>query len=371
MLFDRHSLVVVVGSGGVGKTTLAAALGVQAADSGLDTLVMTFDPSFRLKDALGVGDAVQDREVRVSLDAPGVLAASLLDARETFDRLVRRYAPDEAAARRILDNRFYQHLAGNLAGILEYMAVERLFEVAAEDRYDLIVLDTPPTRQALDFLQAPDRIVGFLDSGALGLALRPWFDAQGRLKATARLGGLGHRVEVFLDRVIGLDLLREMAEFFQAFAPLYEGFRERATNVQALLGAPETTFVLVAGPGEERIPETLFFARRLGEAGHHLGSLIVNMVHPRGTAPVTDMDEETAAGVRVFAWLGERDAQGLAALDTLLAPSQPLIDLPLLPDEPTDIPALRALGHIVGAKLAGSFREADRHEGRDLRARAR
>ena len=139
--------LAITGKGGVGKTTLAAALGLASAHEGHDTLVMTFDPSLRLKDTLGVGDEARDAEVRVAVETPGALYASLLDARRTFDRLVTRYAPDKKARQRILENRYYSHLAGRLAGILEYMAVERLFEIASEKRFDRIVLDTPPTRQ--------------------------------------------------------------------------------------------------------------------------------------------------------------------------------------------------------------------------------
>ena len=160
-ILDRP-LLLVVGAGGVGKTTLAAALGLTSAAEGTDTLVMTFDPSHRLKDALGVGEEAVDREVPVEVDTPGRLDVSLLNARRTFDELVSQYAPSEAAAERIFQNRFYHHLAGNLAGILEYMAVERLFEVSRSGRYQRIILDTPPTRQALDFLGAPDRMVEFL-----------------------------------------------------------------------------------------------------------------------------------------------------------------------------------------------------------------
>ena len=164
------------------------------------------------------------------------------------------------------------------------MAVERLFEVAGSGRYDRVILDTPPTRQALDFLEAPQRIIGFLDSGALRIALKPWFDEDGHLRTTRRLGFVGRNVEAFLDRIVGLEVLRDMAEFFGAFGPLYEGFRERATEVQALLRSPRTAFVLVSGPGEERVPDALFFARRLAEAGHHLGPVIVNRIHPRSPA---------------------------------------------------------------------------------------
>lgn len=135
LLSDEHPLLIFVGAGGVGKTTLAAAAGVVSARAGRDTLVMTFDPSLRLKDALGVGQEAKEHAVRVDLEAPGELHASLLDARRTFDRLVERYAPDPEARDRVLGNRFYQHLSGGLGGILEYMAVERLFEVAAAGRY--------------------------------------------------------------------------------------------------------------------------------------------------------------------------------------------------------------------------------------------
>jgi anion-transporting ArsA/GET3 family ATPase len=354
LISGRYPLIIVVGSGGVGKTTLAAALGVQAAREGCDTLVMTFDPSLRLKQALGVGEEAKLRETPVALDAPGSLHASLLDARQTFDRLIERYAPDEESRRRVLGNRFYQHLSGTLGGILEYMAVERLFEVATEGRYGQVVLDTPPTRQALDFLEAPARIVGFLDSGALRLALRSWFDEEGNLRATSRWGPLGRRAERFLDGVVGMDLLRDMAEFFQAFGPLYEGFRERAHQVEALLRSPRTLFVLVAGAGEERIADTLFFARRLEEAGYHLGPIVVNRVHPQflmdGAPPSTDPCRPN--GWELLTWAGGRDRRGLVELAKLLSREQPLVDVPLLPDEPTDLASLEALGKVLEGRLA-------------------
>lgn len=411
----EHPLLIFVGAGGVGKTTLAAAAGVAAARGGRDTLVMTFDPSLRLKDALGVGDAARGGEVRVDLAADGELWASLLDARRTFDRLIETYAPDAEARQRVLGNRFYQHLSGNLGGILEYMAVERLFEVAGAGRYGQVVLDTPPTRQALDFLGAPSRIVGFLDSGALKVALRPWFDEAGRFRGAARWGGLGRRFERFLDEVVGLDLLRDMAEFFQAFSPLYAGFRQRATEVEALLRSPRTLFVLVAGPGEERIADTLFFARRLQEAGYRLGPVVVNRVHPetadapprglletapgggaargpleaaaggggaRGVLETADapphgaLEAATSGGAahgrtrrggaargglpapgqvdgfELLAWLGERDGRGLAELARLLGDEQPLVHLPLRAEEPTDLASLADLGECLEDLLA-------------------
>ena len=363
LISERHPLLIFVGSGGVGKTTLAAAAGVLSARQGNDTLVMTFDPSLRLKQALGVGEEARHHEMPVSLDAPGALHASLLDARQTFDRLIERYAPDEESRQRVIENRFYQHLSGSLGGILEYMAVERLFEVATGGRYQQVVLDTPPTRQALDFLEAPARIVGFLDSGALRIALKDWFDEDGRLKAASRWGMLGRRAERFLDEVVGMDLLRDMAEFFQAFAPLYEGFRERARQVEALLRSPQTRFVLISGPGEERIPDTLFFARRLEQAGYHLGPIVVNRVHPRFLiegAPPSSTDLCYPNGWELLTWAGERDRRGLIELAKLLAREQAVVDLPLLPEEPTDLPSLEALGR----QLEGRLGEWARYVGR-------
>jgi len=344
-LFDRR-LLVVVGGGGVGKTTLAAALGLQSARDGADTLVMTFDPSLRLKDALGVGEAAKDQAVAVQAGTSGRLDVSLLDARRTFDRLIRRYAPDDGAAERIFTNRFYRDLAGHLAGILEYMAVERLFEVQAEGRYDRVILDTPPTRQALDFLEAPDRMVRFLDSGAVRLALKPWWEAGGGLKRISmRLAAKG--AEGLANRVIGARLLRDLVEFFRAFGPLYDGFRERADEVRRLLRAADTLFVLVSGPGEDRIPDTLFFARKLNEAGYRLGPIVVNQVHPVARRRGGPAPRQLRAGLELLEFLGDRDRRGLERLQSLLSRGEPLIAIPLQAAPPTDLKGLEALGRAV------------------------
>lgn len=344
-----------MGSGGVGKTTLAAALGLIAAREGNRTLVMTFDPSLRLRDALGVDDSQRQDEIEVPLESAGSLHASLLDAKQTFDRLVSRYAPDGKSRRRILQNRYYNHLAGGLAGILEYMAVERLFEAASADRYDRIILDTPPTRQALDFLEAPARIVGFLDSGALKMALRSWFDKDGHLRPTRHLGTLGRRFESYLDEVVGLDLLRDMVEFFHAFGPLFGGFRARAQEVEALLRSDATLFTLVSGPGEEKIPDTLFFARRLQEAGYHLGPIAVNRMHPAPELPVASIEStggNPLDGRQLLTWLGARDAKGFERLESLIEEDQPLVGIPLMASEPSDLQSLHELGELFVSRLA-------------------
>jgi anion-transporting ArsA/GET3 family ATPase len=273
---------------------------------------------------------------------------------------VRLYAPDEAARQRILTNRYYQHLSGSLSGVLEYMAVERLFEVATEGRYQQVILDTPPTRQALDFLEAPERIIRFLDSSVLKLAKKDWFDAEGKLKSTSRFRFVSRRIEGFLDRILGLQFLSEVAEFFQAFDPLYAGFRERADEVRRLLRSERTRFLLVTGPGEERIPDTFFFARKLQEAGFHLAGVVVNRTHPRLPAEIPaemlrcgkERRRGLEEGWRLLHWLGERDFEGLAQLRDLMGKeADSLIEVPMMAKEPTDLPSLAALGGDVYDRL--------------------
>jgi anion-transporting ArsA/GET3 family ATPase len=362
----KPPLVVVVGSGGVGKTTLAAALGLVSAQQGIDSLVMTFDPSLRLKDALGVGLAAEDEEIPVAVPPvavppaagnAGILNASLLDARRTFDRLIISEVEDEQERQRILGNRYYQHLAGHLGGILEYMAVERLYEVAQEGRYGRLVLDTPPTAQAIDFLEAPQRIVSFLDSGALKIALKPWFDEKGHLRGKFGLSFLAKPLEQFLDKIVGLQLLRDMSEFFQAFEPMFEGFRDRAREVEKLLRSPETVFVLVTGPGEARIPDTLFFARRLKEAGLRLGPIVVNRVHPH-YVPAGEEKEELREGLELLEWLGASHRKGIIELRRLLPPDQVVVELPLEAGEPTSLPALAKFGQDFQTRLEAAAKPA-------------
>jgi anion-transporting ArsA/GET3 family ATPase len=329
-------LIVVVGAGGVGKTTLAAALALGSAKEGRRTLVMTFDPSLRLKDALGVAEAAKDEPIRVMEDGPGFLDAALLDAKHTFDRLIRTYAPDPAAAKRIFSNRFYRDMAGNLSGILEYMAMERLFEMQASGRYDCIILDTPPTRQAMDFLQAPDRMMNLVDSKAIRFAMDPWWDDAGRKNLAFRIAVKG--AMELSDRIIGRRFLLDVVEFIRAFAPLFDGFRSRAEEVRNLLQADETRFLLVAGPGPDRVPDAMFFLRKLKETGHHLGPILVNQVHP-DPGPVAKNDE----GLTLLRFLAGRDQRGLALLRSLFPGERKIIPIALEPVPPADLRTLALL----------------------------
>ena len=336
-LLQGH-LIVVVGAGGVGKTTLAAALALQSAREGRRTLVMTFDPSLRLKDALGVGEAAKDEPVPVAGVGPGPLDAALLDAKRTFDRLIRTYAPDGAAAERIFTNCFYRDLAGNLAGILEYMAMERLFEMQAQGGYDRIILDTPPTRQAIDFLQAPERMMNLVDNKAIRFALDPWWDGAGKTKSlTFRL--LAKGAMDLSDRVIGRRFLLDVVEFIRAFAPLFEGFRARAREVQGLLQSEKTRFLLVAGPGVDRVPDAMFFLRKLQESGHHLGPILVNQLYPDPGGATGDPQ-----GLALLRFLADRDRRGLALLQSLFPTGQDILPVGLEPVPPSD---LRGLGRMA------------------------
>jgi anion-transporting ArsA/GET3 family ATPase len=332
-------LTLVVGSGGVGKTTLAAALALRSSIEGFRSLVMTFDPSRRLKSALGLDDSAAPGATRVASRGPGALDAALLDARATFDRLICEYSQDDVARDRILKNRYYSSLAGHLSGVFEYMAVERLYEVHAGRSYERVVLDTPPTRNALDFLDAPRRVVDFLDSGLVRFATRGWFDDEGHLRPARSLGPLGRKLEGVLERNIGLGFLRDVNEFFSAFRPLYAGFRERAAQVEDLLRAPTTSFVLVTGPGPDPIPDTLFFARRLIESGYRLEAILVNRLHP---LPETAARPATG-GAALMRWLATRDRTGLERMKDLVGGRVPVLPVPMLGEEPAGIGGLERL----------------------------
>jgi len=314
-LAERHVLVAC-GSGGVGKTTTAAALALRAALAGRRVLVCTIDPSRRLATSLGKGSlSGRPRAIELKTMAPaqgGALYAMVLDVKGTFDALVLRHTQDAAARDRILKNRFYQQVSAALAGSHEYMAMEKLLELTKDDRFDLIVLDTPPTRHALDFLEAPDRLLGFLDVSVLRFFLRPYFKA-GRLtvQVATRTGAVLLKLA---DRFMGLQFLQELSEFFLAFEGMYDGFRARAAEVQALLRSPSTGFVLVAGPQAPVLEEALYFHRRLLEKQMSFVGFVVNRVH---TDPARERAARGATRARV--------APGLAAKLTLTLREQQVL----------------------------------------------
>jgi len=308
-------VLVTVGTGGVGKTTIAAVLGLEAARAGKRALVMTIDPARRLADALGTGPLDHEaREVpRERLQALGVpdggaLAALMLDTKRTFDELVERLAPTPEVRERIFANPIYRNLSDALAGSREYSATEKLLQVIGNGRYDLVVLDTPPAAHALDFLDAPRRLSGFLDGQFLKLLLHP---AAVVGRASLRLFRSGSEFVLrALERVTGLEFLTAISEFLLAFEELLAGFGERAREVARLLRDPSCGFVLVAGPDLSQAKRAESFWERLQSEGIHLVGLVLNRVHPwpvAGDPPA----EDPAAAERAQRWL----AAALAAAD--------------------------------------------------------
>lgn len=281
LITERH-VVVCCGTGGVGKTTTAAVLAIESARRGRDAVVVTIDPAKRLADTLGLaslGNTAQeigrDRwDPAGSAPTSGRLSGLMLDTRSTFDALVRNYATDADQAERILGNRFYRNIAGALSGTQEYMAMEKLHELHEEGGHDLIVIDTPPTRHALDFLDAPARLTRLLDNRIFRFLITP-------TRTYLRVAGVA--VQAFLrtvGKVVGSEVVDDIVAFFRAFEGMEQGFRDRAASVTSLLADEGTAFVLVTSPRRDAVEEAEFFAKRLRETGLAVGALVVNRVHP-------------------------------------------------------------------------------------------
>jgi anion-transporting ArsA/GET3 family ATPase len=279
-------ILVVGGAGGVGKTTTAAALALQAALQGRRVLVCTIDPARRLATSLGLekltGTPRRLDLHRLAPDASGQMWAMMLDTKRTFDALVLRHTHDEEARDRILENRFYRHVSTALAGSHEYMAMEKLLDLDDDERFDLVILDTPPTRHALDFLEAPDRLMGFLDTSVLKWVLKPYFVA-GRLtlKVATRTGALALSLA---DRFLGLQFLQDLSEFFLAFEGMYDGFKERAGRVRERLRQDSTGFVVVTSPARLALEQAAYFHRRLEESELPFVAFVANRVHVEPSA---------------------------------------------------------------------------------------
>ena len=343
---DRR-IVVCGGSGGVGKTTTAAVLAMRAAEAGRRAVVVTIDPAKRLADALGLGDLTNEAS-RVEGPWDGELWAMMLDTKSTFDDLVAKHAADEGQLQRILANRFYKNISGALSGTQEYMAMEKLYELAEETDFELIVVDTPPTRNALDFLDAPARLSRFLDHRLYKL-----------MTATNRgvLRAVNLATQTFVRtvaRVVGADVIDDAVAFFQAFEGMEEGFKRRAVRVEQRLRDPDTAFVLVASPRRDTIAEATFFAEKLTEGGIEVDALIVNRMHPRfgeGLAEATRERAESLAGTAIgtlyrnladFELVGSREEENLAGLAEEVAPA-PLVRVPFLPSDVHDLDGLRQI----------------------------
>jgi anion-transporting ArsA/GET3 family ATPase len=342
-LLRGKEICVCAGSGGVGKTTTSAAIAMGMAAEGKKVAVVTIDPARRLAQSLGLPE-LGNEERRVDLDLPGELWAMMLDAKRTFDELIEHHAPDERTRDAVLSNRIYQELSNAVAGSQEYMAMEKLYELHQEERYDLLVLDTPPSRNALDFLDAPERLSRFIDSRSLKFFLAP---GRTGLKLFGRGTGMVFSV---LKRVTGIDLLQDLSEFFQSFGDMAEGFRERAERVNALLSDRRVTFLLVTSPQRDSIDEAIFFRRRLRERRMPFGGAIVNRVHDATDAGgALDDDLERLLGGELarkvarnhedYRRLAEHDGENVARLRRELR-DEPVLLVPYLDEDVHDAAGL-------------------------------
>jgi anion-transporting ArsA/GET3 family ATPase len=295
-LIREREVVVCAGAGGVGKTTTSAVIGLQAAIEGKRVLVMTIDPARRLANSLGIeslGDQAQqiplEQFEEVGVEADGELWAMMLDMKESFDRLVEREAPDKETEQAILENRFYEYFSTSLAGTQEYAAAERLYEIFEQDDYDLLVLDTPPTTHALDFLEAPSRMAKAVESKAF-----QWLYKRDLFKGESGFGlfsvGSSYVLKT-LSRFTGEELLEEMSVFLQNFSPMFQGFQDRAEKVRSLMTGDRCTFVVVTSPDPHTKDEATHFYEELGSERVAVEAFVVNRVHPHWV-PRDEFDRE-------------------------------------------------------------------------------
>jgi len=349
----RKEVCICCGSGGVGKTTTSAAIALGMAARGHKVAVLTIDPAKRLANSLGLPE-LGNEERLVKADVEGELWAMMLDPKRTFDEIVEWHAPDERTRESVLSNRIYQELSNAVAGSQEYMAMEKLHELHQEGRYDLLVLDTPPTRNALDFIDAPKKLAAFIDSRTLQA-----FTAPGMLglKVLGRGSGL---VFAALKRATGLDLLEDLSAFFSSFASMTEGFRERAEKVNALLADSRSAFVLVTSPRADAVEEAGWFHHRLLDAGLPFSGVVANRVRPatpKGN-PAAELEKLLADDalarkvLRTFEEerrLAAQDRRNLADLKKRLG-RKPMIEVPHLDDDVHDLDGLRRMDeYLFGA----------------------
>jgi anion-transporting ArsA/GET3 family ATPase len=365
----KTRIVVTCGSGGVGKTTTAAAMALLGAEAGRRTVVLTIDPARRLAQSMGLTE-LDNTPREVAGVAGGHLFAMMLDMKRTFDDVVLEHSTPERAET-IFANPFYQALSSSFAGTQEYMAMEKLGQLAAADEWDLIVVDTPPSRSALDFLDAPNRLGRFLDGRMIRLLTMP-ARAGGKAYLRVVTAGVNVFAKVF-TRVLGSDLITDLSSFVSALESMFGGFRERAQHTYELLKTPGTAFVVVAAPEPDALREASYFVERLSAEHMPLAGVVVNRTRRAadvpGGAPLTaaraevgaetltagDLHDaaralaEAALQVHVeVATAAEHDARMTRRFSSA-HPAVPLVTVPALPADVHDLAGLRTIGELLGA----------------------
>jgi anion-transporting ArsA/GET3 family ATPase len=355
-----RSIIICCGSGGVGKTTTAAACALEAARRGRTACVVTIDPARRLANSLGLDD-LTNRPTRIEGEWPGELHALMLDPKGTFDDLVQRYSESAEQAEDIKLNRLYRNLTGSLSGTQEYMAMEKLYELVEEGGFDLVVVDTPPTRNALDFLDAPRRLTHFLGNRVFRALMTP---TRAGLKV---VGVAAHALLRTISKVAGADIVQDAVSFFQAFEGMEEGFRTRAARVRELLTQENTAFVLVASPRSDSVDEAVHFAGKLAESDMSVTALVVNRVQPRfadddqlASLPGPDRQGpgtplgQLIDNLRGYTAASDREEEATAELVAKIAPA-PVYRVPLLNGDVHDVAGLATIADLL---FAGGGRQS-------------
>jgi anion-transporting ArsA/GET3 family ATPase len=333
-LVRERSVIVCCGAGGVGKTTSAAALGVLGARAGRSVVVMTIDPAKRLAQAMGL-DALDNDPRLVELDAPGRLSAMMLDTKRTFDRMVETYAPDPRVRETIFANAYYQQLSTTLGGSRELIAMERVLEILNAGEHDLLIVDTPPAQHALDFLDAPKRLIDLLDGSFTQMLIAPYgLAARAQFNFFRQSSALMLK---FLERLTGFEMLSDLSDFLLAFSSMFDGLKDRSRRVLTLMGEPSTAFLLVCAPEPVSLSQAGRFAERLVNDDLDVSGVLVNRAHlPVGDVTLSGAEadrldalgspshEPLSGRVRAAAAdaarLAAADARSLTALDGLEQP---------------------------------------------------
>jgi anion-transporting ArsA/GET3 family ATPase len=344
-LITGRTVIVCCGSGGVGKTTVSATFALAAARAGRRACVVTVDPARRLADSLGV-QSLPNTPTEVKGDWPGHLYALMLDTKGTFDDLIHTYSRTPEQAEGILANRLYQNLASALSGTQEYMAMEKLNELVESNEFDVVVVDTPPTRNALDLLDAPRRLTRFLENRIFRALLFP-------TRVSLRAFGLATQALLrTLSKVAGAEIVQDAVAFFQAFEGMEEGFRTRAGAVRELLADPSTAYVLVTSPRPDAVTEAAFFAQKLAEREITPAALVVNRIHPR-FGPVTALGPTVPgplgaleANLSILNDVARREENAYAALAAQVAPA-PVGRIPLFGQDVHDLGGLQRVADIL------------------------